>query len=169
MPINIDAYRALAASIRPIASPLHTTRVTVRTRTWSGDEIGTGDFTDSDFLIGQEVRVSKLTQKEVISSGGVFSFDDVKVTHITPPFTANGGGGYSLSQVAPMSQIPPLRISGQPLPDDSDPAPNPVEYFYVLTGDITGNYRLKTVTDDHALHYTLFLTQIDTHANSYAR
>jgi len=48
--------------------------------------------------------------------------------------------------------------------------PNPaVEYIYLLSGDINGNYRLKSCTDDRAFHYTLFLEAIDVHAVSYAR
>lgn len=162
---GLDGFRALCASIRPIASFLHTTRVTVRTRSWNGGEIGTGAYSDDDFLIGQEVRVSKMSQKEILTSGGFFNFDDAKVTHITPAFP---GGGYTLQQIAPSTQFPPKVETDKEITDFgvADPA---VEYIYVLSGDINGNYRLKSVTEDHALHYTLFLEAIDQHATSNAR
>jgi hypothetical protein len=163
--IDLDELRALVADIRPIASPIHTTRVLVRTRTWNGGEIGTGDFSDSDFQIGSEVRVSKITQKEILTSGGFFNFNDVKVTHITPPFN---GGGYSLQQIAPSTQFPPKKETDEGITDSGVPDPA-VEYIYVLSGEINGNYRLKNCADDHALHYTLFLEELDVHATSYAR
>lgn len=160
MPIDILALRALVANVRPIASALHTTRCAVVTRTWNDGEIGSGIPVDDQFLLGQECRVSKLTQKEILTSGGEFSFNDVKVEHITPTFP---GGGYSLDQIAPSSQIP-ARALTDGLP--SDPA---VEYFYILSGDINGKYRLITCNDDKALHYTLFLREIDVHATAFAR
>lgn len=162
---DVNGLRALVAGIRPIASPLHTTRVTVRTRTWNGGEIGTGAFSDEDFLLGQEVRVSKLTQKEILTSGGFFSFNDVKVEHITPTFD---GGGYSLRQIAPSTQFPPAVEAKLMLSDGCPPDPA-VEYIYVLSGEINGSYRLKNCNDDKALHYTLFLEEIEVHATSNAR
>jgi hypothetical protein len=165
--IDVNAFRALVAGIRPIASPLHTTRVTVRTRTWNGGEIGTGVYSDEDFLLGQEVGVSKLTQKEILTSGGYFSFNDVKVTHITPPFA---GGGYSLAQIAPASQIPSTIESKLMLSDTGGVAADPaVEYIYILSGEINGDYRLVTVGDDKALHYTLFLHELDVSATAHGR
>lgn len=151
MAINTARFRALVARVRPTASPLHTTRCTVRTRTWSGGEIGTGTTSDSDFLLGQEVRVSKLSNKDVLTSGGFFNFNDVKVEHITPPFS---GGGYSLAQVAPSTQAP---------------IPDGVEFIYLLSGEINGDYRLVNVSDDHALHYTLYLHELDVTSIAHAR
>jgi hypothetical protein len=165
---GIDGFRAICAAVRPIASFLHTTRVTVRTRQWNGGEIGTGAYADDDFTLGQEVRVSKLTQKEIGTSGGFFTFNDVKVTHITPAFP---GGGYTLQQVAPSTQMAPAVLEATGYADAlgySDPQPT-FEYIYILFGDINGIYRLKNCNDDHALHYTLYLEEIEVHASSNAR
>lgn len=137
---------------------------------WNGGEIGTGSYVDDDFQLGQEVRVSKLTQKEIGTSGGFFTFNDVKVTGITPAFP---GGGYTLQQVAPATQFAPAVLQKTGYADAlgySDQPPDPaVEYIYVLSGEINGLHRLKNCNDDHALHYTLYLEEIEVHASANAR
>lgn len=87
--------------------------VTVRTRTWSGGEVGLGDPTDSDLLLAPNPLVEE--------QGRLAASDSIRVGPIQP---VHDGGGYTVAQLRP-----------------SDAAG--VEYYYIVTGaNGTHNYSL---------------------------
>jgi len=138
MPIDLDRLRAIAERARPIASPIRTSRVTVRTRTWSGSQVGEGTASDSDLLLPDYVKVADLQAREIAGSAGRYDDGAVRVGPITPP---NSAGGLTLEQIAPSA------------PDDS------TEIIYVITGACAGEYRRADVLKSKPFRYELVLNR----------
>jgi len=123
-----DEFLKLAEGARAYASNLtgiRINRITVRTRTWSGERVGEGSFTDSDLELPAHYPVRLMTSQEVSSSAGAYEISDIKVDHITP--RGNSNVGYTLDQLAPTSLT------------------NNVEIIYVVTGEHPGEYALIDV------------------------
>lgn len=114
-------------------------QVTVRVRTWTG-RVGDGTFTDSDLVLPKRYPVKELSTREIASSGGRYEMGDVRVTDITKSFT---GGGYTKAQLSPASEW--------------DSNEDSREELYILTGDISGTYKLKDLEGDDVVSWSMVL------------
>ncbi len=119
------------------AIDIYTTRVIVRTRTWTGGRIGAdGGKVDEDLEILPRPRVREISQREIAGPGGRYQAGDVRVGPITPK---HAGGGYTQEQLAPAV------------------TQNGVEVIYVLEGGISGEYMRVDLESDRAFRYMLIL------------
>ena len=152
--LNLASLRAIADRARKIKTPINTTNIVVRTRTWTG-EVGTPPFTDSDLVLDPAIDCQKPSVKEVMTSGGYYELDDVKVGPITPPYSVPGrSGGYTTAQIAPAT---------------AGPLPKNVEIKYILSGALAGEYRLQHLQEEQAFHYTLVLRRRSVTAGAQIR
>jgi len=89
--------------------------VTVVQRTWSGVRAGIGNSTDLtsgvkiDLGIYQ-TKVTQLTQKDVIASGGFYSDQDLKVGPITPPYQGSAADNDAITIFDPLPSSLPVEI-----------------------------------------------------------
>lgn len=141
-----DVTRALTA---PAIWDYRTVKVTIKRRAWSGGEAGAGTLTDTVLTdLPQSIRISSLSEREIAGSGGRYETGDVKVGPITPTYSNVGGysGGYTPAQL--------------------DPAPGTagagVQIVYVLTGTMTGEYRLLSLDTIGAVSYRMVLRRLRT-------
>jgi hypothetical protein len=133
--MNLDTFRAIADRLRPLGAFMRKTSVVVRTRTWSGDRPGEGVSVDNDLALPGYVNIREISAKEIASSGGRFRVGDLEIGPITPPYSvATGSGGISGAELRP------------------SPAPN-AEVFFVLTGELSGEYKLVKAMTTGALSY----------------
>lgn len=132
----VDELRAIVAEGRRIVDSdigLRPVTVKIRTRTWSGGEAQFGTPTDSDLPIVPNPRVE-----------GQAGDPAIKISKITPAYSADGGGGYTKAQLAP------LDTAGD-------------EWYYVVTwaDGIERPYELLRITESgrtsRALEYVLEL------------
>ena len=133
-----DRMNALADRVRrvPVTLDERPTTVTIRTRTWGGGRKGAdGARTDVDVVLAPVPRVREVNQRDIASSAGRYTIGDIKVGPITPTFP---GGGYTQSQLAPTAT-------------DSG-----TEVFYVLAGNVAGEYARVDLTTDRS--HSWFLT-----------
>ncbi len=117
-PSLADALKPALDTVRSIAGlpalGLRPFTVTVRVRVWSGDRPGVGSRVDYDTVIYNTiqqpggplrvpVRVQRLSQKDVIASGGTFTDRMYKVGPVTPDYPIAGGpdGGYTIAALDP--------------------------------------------------------------------
>jgi len=131
----VDLLRGLTG---PDVLDIRTAQLTIRTRTWSGTEVGEGTPTDSDLVLPKNYRVDSLTTKEIASSGGRFSDDAVKVGPITPAFD---GGGYTPEMLNPGATA------------------DNVEVIHILTGQVNGNFRLASLLTERPFSYIMVLNR----------
>lgn len=142
MTIDLDEFRELADDLRPLAETIRTVSVVVRTRTWSGGSAGLGTPTDSDLELPGYVKVRQLSAKEVAGSGGRYRDGDVEIGPITPPYTTEtGSGGTSAAQLRPA-------------------VPKGSEVLYVLTGELSGEFRLVELDTSNVLSYKVRATRL---------
>ena len=143
----LDQIRAIAGvmGLRPYV-------VKRRQRIWSGERPGVGSFVDSDITltntmtgpggaIVSPVRVKRLSSKDVIASGGLYTDHDYRVGPMTPLYA---GGGFG--------------------PDDVDPptSASATEIMWWMSGpDIVdgGSWFKKVSEEGTALHYYVTLRQ----------
>lgn len=138
MSIRTSALK-LANKLRALPSStgvdIYTTSVTIRTKTWTSGRRGAeGPVTTSDVVLTPRPKVREIKQREIADSGGRYESGDVKIGPVTP---SNAVGGYTPSQLTPRATA-----SG-------------IEYVYVLSGGITGEYKLVELVSDRALSYYL--------------
>lgn len=135
------ALLATVAAARALSGPsgydIRTNQVTVRTRTWDGEYIGDGDYTDEDLVLPAHYPVRYLTSGEVSSSGGNYRLDDILVNHITP--SDGDTVGYTPEQLRPTV------------------TDNNVEILYVVTGPLAGEYTLVEFRPHRPFTYQLVL------------
>lgn len=131
---------ALADRMRGLPQRLdeRPTTVKVRTRTWASGRTGdtSGPVTDVDLLLTPTPRVREVSSSEIASSAGRYAVGDFKVGPVTPVHT---GGGYTEAQLAPTT-------------DESG-----VEVFYVLTGNVSGEYARVDIKTDASHSWILTL------------
>lgn len=121
------------------------TTVTVRTRTWTGGRIGKeGGFVDDDLVITPTPFARELAAEEIRASAGRFVAGDVMVEHITPAHASNPGIGYTQAQLEPTA------------------AGNNVQIIYVLEGELSGEYSLRSLDVDDLVSYSLHLRRMRT-------
>lgn len=85
----------------PGALDLRPHTVTVRVRTWTGARAGIGTRVDADTPIrnfGFNPKVSEVSSRDVVASGGVYQQGDFRVGPITPEYV---GGGTALTTLDP--------------------------------------------------------------------
>lgn len=140
MAIDLSGLRALADGARQIAAPIRTTKITVRKRTWPL-QMGVGTPTVVDFEFPVWTKVVKATNREVASSGGRITLEDVLAGPITPAYA---GGGVTLEQLTPT------------ITDDL------TEVVYVLSGAINGEYTLLSNSTERPFRYMLTLRRKET-------
>jgi hypothetical protein len=121
VPIYSDVFGS-AGYLGDSFSDIRTNRVTVRTRTWSGDRPDDGTPTDEDLELNAYYPVRYISSQEISSSAGAYEIGDVLVDHITP--SDGGSVGYTLDQLKP------------------EVLTNNVEIIYILTGEHPGEYTL---------------------------
>ncbi len=138
--IDLNALRAIADAVRPIAVPIRTTRVTVRTRVWPA-QLGIGTPIDTDVTLDPYIKVREVTRRDIASSGGKLEIGDVEIGPITP---SHPGGGYTIAQIAPVATTPLTQI------------------IYVLSGAIAGEYRRVEEHTARPLRYMLVLRRKNT-------
>jgi hypothetical protein len=131
----VDLLRGLTG---PTELDIRTAQLTIRTRTWSGAEVGLGTYTDSDLVLPQQYKVTSLSTKEVASSGGRFSDDAIRFGPVTPAFT---GGGYTPEQLNPGATA------------------DNVEVIHILTGQVNGNFRLASLLTERPFSYIMVLNR----------
>lgn len=73
---------------------LRTWTVTVRVRTWSGARVGLGTKTDVDTVItnsgGYSPKVTEVSSRDIIASGGALGQAQFRVGPITPEYATGG-------------------------------------------------------------------------------
>lgn len=128
----VDSCRKLSG---PDFADIRVNQLTVRTRTWSGDFVGNGTFTDSDLVLPARYPIRYLTVQEVFSAAGAYEVGDVIVDHITP--FDGVSTGYTKEQLRPQFDV------------------NNIEVIHFLTGSHAGDYRCIDVRT-----YRAFTTQL---------
>lgn len=142
-----DAVRSLTA---PSVWDYRTVKVTIKKRQWSGGEAGAGTLTDTVLTdLPQQYRVSVVSTREIAGSGGRYETGDVKVGPITPSYSNVGGysGGWTPAQLDPAPTLP---------------ATTGTQIVYVLTGSMTGEYRLLSLDTVNAVSYRMVLRKLRT-------
>ncbi len=111
------------------------TTVTVRTRLWSGGQVGLGTSTDTDVLLrvgGQNPKCRRVTYKQTVAGGGRYQEGDYRIGPMTPD-----GGGTTFAMIAPPS------VAG-------------TEVYYILVGSDTPAEGMPCtavgIEGDHPIH-----------------
>jgi hypothetical protein len=91
--------------------------VSVVTRTWNGSRPGVDSSTSSDTTTGIKVdvgtyqtKVTQITTRDVIASGGIYTDQDVRVGPITPPYTGSAQDGDAITVFDPAPGVAPAEI-----------------------------------------------------------
>jgi len=132
---TVDAIRAI-----PGLLGLRRHAVNSVVETWSGARPGVGTMTSTSTPIlnaGQSPKVTLLSQRDIVASGGLYQDGDIRVGPITPEF---GGGGAAESVLDPA-------LSGQ----------NEQSYFTVSGPLITGGGRWRRVGHDFSRNFGVSL------------
>jgi len=116
------------------------TTVTVRTRTWSGGQVGLGTATDTDVLLkvgGQNPKCRRVAYKETVAGGGKYQEGDYRIGRMTADFPGSA---------ATFAMINPPTVAG-------------TEVYYILVGSDTPAAGMPCtvvgVEGDHPLHMNL--------------
>lgn len=112
----VDALNPALDQLRGIPGILgyRQTSVTVRIVTWTGSKpgLGTVSYVDTPIKVGGGLynpRVTQVTERDAIASGGMYSNQDLKVGPFTPPFLATffiAAGGVSHEVIDPLQTNP---------------------------------------------------------------
>lgn len=135
----LDVADILRALTGPSTFDIRTTQITIRTRTYQGGHRSSQvAYSDSDLVLPQIYKVSKVKIAEVSASGGLYEISDLKVGPITP---RGDTLGWTESQLAPI-----VTNDGQ-------------EIIYVLTGDAghSGEYSRISFEREKPFSYYLVL------------
>jgi hypothetical protein len=90
------------------------------------------------------VKVRQLTEREIASSGGRFRDGAIEISSITPAYdTGTDSGGLGEAD---------LRPSGS----------KDVEVMFVLSGDVSGEFRLEKLVTSNALNTRVFANRLRT-------
>jgi hypothetical protein len=146
MTTMLDDLRKLADETRRVAEdtiPIRTVQVVIKVRVWSRRR-GEGPFFDQDLVMPTRYPVRFLSSKEVNSSGGRYTQEDVKWGPITPSFDG-GTGGYTIALLNP-----------KPLAGEEART----EILYVLSGAIEGVYKLDNFDSPKPFRYMLTLKRM---------
>ena len=123
--------------------------VSIVVRTWTGSRPGLGANTDTntglkiDLGIGQ-VKVTQVSESQVVASGGLYEAQDFNVGPITPPYTGSTLDNDAISVFDPVINA------------------NPAEVFFKITGPgmaPTGSYFRKVTQDVSKLYRYSFVVR----------
>ncbi|MEL6346883.1 MAG: hypothetical protein AAFV53_27470 [Myxococcota bacterium] len=89
----IDEGRRLADELG-----LRRQTVVIRTRTWSGSEVGRGTPTDVDLTLSPTPKVRRLALRIIAASGGTFEQGDRQVTKISATYDREQLDGSELTE-----------------------------------------------------------------------
>lgn len=129
-----------ALSCASVAELNATTQVTVRKTVWSGGSIGKGVEEYEDLALPMIFPVRQVSAREVGSSGGLFSAEDVIVSDLVPAYSS---GGYTALQLDPARGLE----AGQ----------RDTEVLYVLSGAIEGLFALVRLDTSDPVSWTMTL------------
>lgn len=129
-----------ALSCPAVAELNATTQITVRKTVWSGGAIGKGVEEHADLVLPMIFPVRQVSAREVGSSGGLFSAEDVLVSDLVPAYSA---GGYSALQLDPARGL--------------EPGQRDTEVLYLLSGAIEGVYSLVRLDTSDPVAWTMLL------------
>ena len=138
----LDSIRGCADQARKCTEWAVTTRVTIRTRVYTG-RLGVEPHTDTDLVLPKRFPVRQPNGREIASSGGRYSEFDAIVEGISPPYVSHGGGGFSVAQLDPTNILP------KPC--------NDTEILYLLDGDLTGTFTLVTLDSSDPTEWSMIL------------
>lgn len=106
----------------PVQLGLRPYSVTVRVRTWTGQRPGMGTHSDVDTVLGnagQNVKVTLISSRDIVASGGRYTAGDFRVGPLTP---SHATGGTPLSVFDPPRSATAREIffivTGPGLPDE---------------------------------------------------
>ncbi|MRG98215.1 hypothetical protein [Polyangium spumosum] len=122
--------------------------VVMRVVDWSGDTVGDGTKTVTDYPLeiqGRRVKVRRVKQEDVVASGGTWEDIDYRVGPFTPEFTG---------------AFPPFVTGGLMVEDFNPPeAPNPRSVYYKLTGPgIEAGAWFKKISQEVDRNWSLYFT-----------
>ncbi len=132
-----DRLRALTG---PKGFDIRTAQLTIRKRVWSGGRRGAGTSRDEDKILPKIYKARHVTAREISSSGGRFEAETLCIGPITPPYS---GGGYSKEDLAPEGA-------------------NGIEVIYILSGAISGEYKLAQLDAEKPFGYFVYLNRLRT-------
>jgi hypothetical protein len=103
MGFNSPTFLAALDKIRAIGGilGLRPTTVTVRQIAWTGERAGVGTRTATDTVLtvaGQPPQVHRVTQRDLIRSGGLYQSGDFRIGPLTPSY---GTGGVTEAMMDP--------------------------------------------------------------------
>jgi hypothetical protein len=140
-----DALLPAVDAIRGIPGQLGLRLYTVQVfqRIWSGPRVGLG--TNFDVATGVKVdlgiyqtKVTQLTQRDVVASGGFYSDQDLQVGPITPPFAGSFADNDAISVFDPTLVTAPteilFNISGPGMPAGGG-------WFKKISQDVSKSFR----------------------------
>ena len=112
----VTSFKPALDQLRGIAGILgyRETSVTIRVVTWTGKAPGQGtsSYIDTPIKVASGLynpRVTQITERDAIASGGLYSNQDMKVGPFTPPFDATAfiaAGGVSMDTINPPQTKP---------------------------------------------------------------
>ncbi len=132
----IDQARQIAG---PLGLDLRTNRLTIRTRTWSGNVLGEGTPTDVDLVLPGHYPIRYVSAAEILNSGGQYEIGDLAVDHITP--SDGAGVGYTPTELKPLVTA------------------DNVELIYLIVGAHAGEYVVKTLETYRPFSFRLVLSR----------
>lgn len=119
----LDRIRGIPGRIKLRDGGLRTYSVTIRVRTWNGSRPGidasTSTHADTTFWVDagkHKPRVQQVSQRDIMTSGGLYQDQDLRVGPITPPY-AGGAANHSDTTVF-----------------DPVPGAAPTEVFFLVQG-----------------------------------
>lgn len=133
----VDAVRAITGDLQLDQRP---SKLTIRTRVWSGGRIGVGSSSDSELELPQHYKIREVSSREVAGSAGRLEIGDLQVV-VTPQSTDGNGftTGYTAEQLAPVFSAPGS------------------EAIYIVSGQINGEYSRIDLRRDRPYRFVLTL------------
>ncbi len=134
----VDALRGIPAQLG-----LRQHSVYVVSRTWSGSRVGLGTNTDTTkheyVALGQyDTKITMVSAKDIIASGGMYTDQDLKVGPITPAYTGSSVNNAAITDFDPTPGNSPteifFKITGPGYPTAG-------AWFKKISQDVTGNFR----------------------------
>jgi hypothetical protein len=105
----LSAVDAIRGSV-PGALDLRQFAVTVRVRTWTGTRVGLGTKTDVDTTLmvgGYNPNVERISAKDVVASGGLYTAGDYRIGPLTPAYAT---GGTAVGAINPPTATAPQEV-----------------------------------------------------------
>ena len=141
----VDKLRAI-----PVVFGVRLYTVAIVGRTWTGARVGIGTKTDTttslklDLGLYSNTKVTQVTQRDVIASGGALSTQDLVVGPITPPYAGSALDNDAISVFELPASATPMEIFFN-IKGPGFPALG--AWFKKIAQNVTGSFRYEfTVT-----------------------